>query len=146
MSKRIVERVGALASAVTLALAPVVASAAASAAVPAPVAAPAVAGTPAKNPDTKNVMLYLDVFYAALHSDKVDHTVKQRLVGCLYDNSLHKITTAMDNTIAQNAGKVHLDKPNEVLDVMALICGYKPKAAAAAAKAPAKAGPGMKGR
>ncbi len=149
MTKRILECTGVLGSALALAFMPLAASAAtpAVATAPAPVASSAPAGTPAAagaagKAASKNVMLYLDVFYAALHSDKVDHAVKERLVGCLYDNSLHKITDAMDSTIAKNADKVHLDNPSQVLDVMALICGYKPKDA----KAPAKAISGMKGR
>ena len=51
---------------------------------------------------------------------------KGALVGCLYKNSLGKITHSMDQVIAENPGKIHRDNMNELLSAMVMICGYHP--------------------
>ncbi|MFD2136414.1 inositol monophosphatase family protein [Novosphingobium resinovorum] len=81
-------------------------------------------------------MLYLKVLISGLQSDKIEEPVKGALVGCIYDNSLGKITESMDKVIAENSGKISRDNPSELLSVMAQICGYKPTAPAAGAAPP----------
>ncbi|VWX51677.1 hypothetical protein [Novosphingobium sp. 9U] len=98
------------------------------------VAAPAGA---AKAPaEVQDAMLYLKVLISALQSDKVEQPVKGALVGCLYNNSLGKITESMDKLIAENPGKVSREEPNQVLSALAAVCGYRP-AGAPGATAPA---------
>lgn len=94
----------------------------------------ALAAAPAKGPqseaEVKDAMLYLKVLISGLQSDKVEQPMKGALVGCLYNNSLGKITESMDKVIAENPGKIHKDNPTELLSVMVRICGYNPQAAA----------------
>ncbi|SFF84271.1 hypothetical protein SAMN05518801_102138 [Novosphingobium sp. CF614] len=97
----------------------------------------AFAATPAKAPpkpapttdksQVEDAMLYLKVLISGLQSDKVEQPVKGALVGCLYNNSLGKITDSMDKVIAENPGKIHRDNPSELLSVMVRICGYHPE-------------------
>jgi hypothetical protein len=83
--------------------------------------------------EVRDAMLYLKVLISALQSDKVEQPVKGALVGCLYNNSLGKITDSMDKLIAENPGKVSRDDPNQVLSALAAVCGYRPEGAAAGA-------------
>lgn len=110
------------------------------AAKPAAKTAAAAAATPGGNQEVQSALLYLKVLISGLQSDKVEEPVKAALVGCLYDNSLGKISTSMDKVIADNPTKIHKDNPSEVLSVMAQICGYRPQPGAAA-PAPAPANP-----
>jgi hypothetical protein len=123
---------GSLAFAATPALAAAPKKAPAKAAAAKPAAKPAASG----DPQAQNAMLYLKVLISALQSDKVEEPIKGALVGCLYDNSLGKITESMDKVIAENPGKIHRDNPNELLVVMAQICGYQPAPAGTAGAAP----------
>ena len=94
----------------------------------------ALAAAPAKGTQSQaevnDAMLYLKVLISGLQSEKVEQPVKGALVGCLYNNSLGKITESMDKVIAENPGKIHMDNPAELLGVMVRICGYNPQAAA----------------
>lgn len=105
--------------------------------------ASALAAVPAKAPATKaagasaddkaqveDAMLYLKVFIGGLQSDKVEQPIKGVLVGCLYNNSLGKISESMDKVIAENPTKIHRDNPAELLSAMVQICGYRPPAGA----------------
>lgn len=92
-------------------------------------AAPAGEQAPAQ---VQDAMLYLKVLISALQSDKIEQPAKGALVGCLYNNSLGKITESMDKLIAANPGKVSRDNPNQLLGALAAVCGYEPTAAAAA--------------
>lgn len=96
---------------------------------PAPSATGPVAG---EDKQVEDAMLYLKVLISGLQSDKVEQPVKGALVGCLYNNSLGKITDSMDKVIAENPGKINKSNPNELLGVMVRICGYSPGAAPAA--------------
>jgi len=125
------------ASAVALAATPAIAAPAAKPA--AKPAATAAAAAPAQA-QVQDAMLYLKVLISGLQSDKVEQPVKSALVGCLYDNSLGKITDSMDKIIAANPGKIHRDNPSELLSVMAQMCGYKPAGAPAAAAKPGTTG------
>ncbi|MBT0669107.1 hypothetical protein HT136_12120 [Novosphingobium profundi] len=117
----------------TLALAGVLALIAepAGAAQPKAPSAPAAKAEP-KQEDVQNAVLYLHVLIAALESKDVEEPVKSALVGCLYNNSLGTIGKSMDGLIAQNGDKIHRDKPNEVLQAMAVVCGYRPEGKPAA--------------
>lgn len=97
-------------------------------------AAPA-AGGHAPSPEVERAMLYLKVLISGLQSEKVEGPIKGALVGCIYNNSLEKISESMDKVIAENPGKIHRDNPTELLSAMVAICGYKPAAAAAGAPA-----------
>lgn len=94
----------------------------------------ALAAAPAKGTQSQaevnDAMLYLKVLISGLQSEKVEQPLKGALVGCLYNNSLGKITESMDKVIAENPGKIHKDNPAELLGVMVRICGYNPQAAA----------------
>ncbi|WP_159976124.1 MULTISPECIES: hypothetical protein [unclassified Novosphingobium] len=74
---------------------------------------------------SEHAVLYLKVLISALQSDQVKEEAKSALVGCLYENSLGKISEGMDKVIAENADKVQRDKPAEVFAVLAAVCGYK---------------------
>jgi len=92
--------------------------------------APAHAAPP---PQVEHAMLYLKVLISGLQSEKVEQPVKGALVGCLYNNSLGKITDSMEKVIAENPGKISRDDPSQLLSAMVVICGYKPEAPAAGA-------------
>lgn len=95
-------------------------------------AAPA-AGAHAPSPELESAMLYLKVLISGLQSEKVEGPAKGALVGCIYNNSLQKISESMDKVIAENPGKISRDNPTELLSAMVAICGYKPTAPAAGA-------------
>ena len=95
------------------------------------------------------------VLISAMGSDKVEAPVKDALFQCLYQNNFGKISDAVAKVIAQNPNKIAKRDPDQILGVLAGICGYRPKEAAATpapgtpAKpaAPAKpAGPTTQGR
>ncbi|GFE74298.1 MULTISPECIES: hypothetical protein [Novosphingobium] len=102
----------------------------AKAAAPAKTAAAPAAGAHAPSPEVERAMLYLKVLISGLQSDKVEPPAKGALVGCIYTNSLQKISDSMDKVIAENPGKIHRENPSELLSAMVAICGYKPAAAA----------------
>lgn len=68
----------------------------------------------------------LRVLIGALQSDKVDNQAKAALIGCLYDNSLRKISDAVDKVIAANPGKINRTNPDQILSVIVGVCGYRP--------------------
>jgi hypothetical protein len=105
------------------------------AAAPAKTGSAAPAGAHAPSPEVERAMLYLKVLISGLQSDKVDPPAKGALVGCIYNNSLEKISESMDKVIAENPGKIHRENPSEMLSAMVAICGYKPTAAAPAGAA-----------
>jgi hypothetical protein len=98
-------------------------------AAPAKKAAPAktapAAAAPAAQVQSEHAVLYLKVLISALQSDQVKEEAKSALVGCLYENPLGKISESVDKVIAENADKVHRDKPAEVFGVLTAVCGYK---------------------
>ena len=104
------------------------------------VAKPATAAADNQPPAAvQNAMLYLKVLISALQSDKIEQPVKGALVGCLYNNSLGKITESMDKLIADNPGKVSRDNPTQLLSALVAVCGYQPEGAAGAGTAPTPA-------
>jgi hypothetical protein len=66
---------------------------------------------------------------SALQSDKVSNEIKSVLMGCIYSNPLGNISEAVDKVIAANSGKIDRSKPDEVLGIMAGVCGYRPQGA-----------------
>ncbi len=80
------------------------------------------------------------VLISAMGSEKVEAPVKDALFQCLYQNDFAKISDAVAKVIAQNPNKIAKRDPDQILGVLAGICGYRPKAAAGAA-APAPAAP-----
>lgn len=90
---------------------------------------------------SEHAVLYLKVLISALQSDEVKEDAKTTLVGCLYSAPLGKITEEMDKVIAQNADKVHRDKPAELFSVMTAVCGYKGNPTQPASAAAPTAGP-----
>ena len=83
-----------------------------------------------------------------MQSPNVPDEVKSVLMGCMYENSVGKISEAVDGVIKDNPGKVDRTKPEQIVGVIARICGYEPAAANAAtpnakpaAPAPAKPAP-----
>ncbi len=75
------------------------------------------------------------VMVSALQSEQVEAPVKDALFQCLYNNNFKQVSEAMAKVIAQNPGKVEKRNPDHMLGVMAGVCGYRPKAAGAAAPA-----------
>ncbi|TCM22273.1 hypothetical protein EDF56_101960 [Novosphingobium sp. PhB165] len=127
-----------LAGSLAFGASPVLAAAAKPAAKPAAASAAKPAPQPAAPPpEVQHALLYLKVLISGLQSDKVDEPVKGVLVGCLYNNSLSRISTAMDKVIADNPEKVHRDKPDEMLSAMVAICNHSAQAA------PGQAAPGQ---
>lgn len=94
-----------------------------------PAAKPGKPAGAASKAQVQDAMLYLNVLISGLQSDKIEQPIKGVLVGCLYNNSLGTISESMDKVIAENPGKIHKDKPSELLGVMVRICGYNPQAA-----------------
>ena len=76
------------------------------------------------------------VMASAMRSDKVPDDVKSALMGCIYENSLGKISTAIDKVSVDNPGKVDRKNADSVLGAMAAVCGYQPAVAAPSAAAP----------
>lgn len=101
--------------------APALAAPAKKAAAKVPAAAPAAAQVA----QSEHAVLYLKVLIGALQSNEVKDDAKSALVGCLYGAPLGKISEEMDKVFAENAEKVHRDKPAEVFAVLTAVCGYK---------------------
>jgi hypothetical protein len=72
---------------------------------------------------------------SAMQSANVPNDVKVVLMACVYDNSIGNISETVDKVIAANPGKVDRTKPDQLLSVIAQICGYQPTADAAAGSA-----------
>jgi hypothetical protein len=72
---------------------------------------------------------------SAMQSQNVPDDVKSALMGCMYENAIGKISQTVDSVIAANPGKIDRAKPDQMLGVIAQICGYEPKAGAATAPA-----------
>ena len=75
------------------------------------------------------------VLASAMQSPNVPEKVKSVLMGCMYENSVGKISEAVDGVIKDNPGKIDRTKPEQVVGVIARICGYEPDPAAATAPA-----------
>ncbi|MBO9671049.1 MAG: hypothetical protein J7485_11065 [Sphingobium sp.] len=104
--------------------------------------------TPATQPTKEQIddaAFQMRVLVGAMNSDKVEAPVKDALFQCLYQNSFSKISEGIAKVIAANPGKINKREPEQVLGVMAGICGYRPKptdaAATPAPAAPAKPAP-----
>jgi hypothetical protein len=93
-------------------------------------AAPASDGLTADEKD--HAIQDFGVMSSAMRSDKVPDEVKSALMGCIYSNSLSKISGAIDKVSADNPGKVDRKSPDSILGAMAAVCGYEPSTAAAA--------------
>ncbi|HEY1124961.1 MAG TPA: hypothetical protein VGE65_04960 [Sphingobium sp.] len=111
---------------------------------PKPAAPAARAPTPATNlppslqptkEQIEEAAFQMRVLVAGMNSDKVEAPVKDALFECLYQNSFSKISDGIGKVIAGNPGKINKRDPEQVLGVMAGICGYRPKPDAAAAPA-----------
>jgi hypothetical protein len=76
------------------------------------------------------------ILASAMQSANVPNEVKSALMSCVYDNSVGSISQTVDKVLEANPGKVDRTKPDQLLSVIAQICGYEPKAGAAAAPAP----------
>jgi hypothetical protein len=72
----------------------------------------------------------MKLFISAMQSDKIPGEVKDRLFWCLYGNSMGKVGEAMDKVIVDNKGKINRTNADQMLAVMAGVCGYRPKPAA----------------
>ena len=87
---------------------------------------------------------------SGMQSQNVPDDVKSVLMGCIYENAIGKISDAVDQVVAANPDKVDRTKPEQMLGVIASVCGYEPKdeaAAPASGKTPAPAPSGTpKGR
>lgn len=72
------------------------------------------------------------VMMSALHSEKIEPPIKEALFACIYSNPMSKISEAVSKIMVERK----LDKNNaeQVLAVMAGICGYHPQPAAAQPK------------
>jgi hypothetical protein len=93
---------------------------------------------------------------SAMQSQNVPNDVKSALMGCVYENAVGKISDTVDSALAANPGKVDRAKPEQMLAVIAQICGYEAPAAGttptppatppAARKTPARPSGTAKGR
>lgn len=97
-------------------------------------AAPAAPKGPAPSKEQIEDAAYeLRVLISAMGSDKVEAPVKDALFECLYQNNFAKISEAVGKVVAQNPDKIAKRNPDQILGVMAGVCGYRPKPAAAGA-------------
>jgi hypothetical protein len=104
----------------------------------------AAADTPAKptQAQLQSAQATLSFIVSAINSKDVPTEMKNDLFGCLYENSLSKISAARDEVLAKNKGKIDENNPTQQLIVIAEICGApvpkpaddKPAAAKPAAK------------
>jgi len=115
------------------------------AAKPAPATTPPAASAPAGQPSKdqlEDAAFDMRVFVSAMASDKVEGPIKDALFECIYNNNFGKISDGIGKVAAQNPDKVAKRNPEQILGVMASLCGYRPKpaeaGAAPAAPAPAK--------
>jgi len=103
-------------------------------------AAPAMAAdTPAKptQAQLKSAEQTLSYIISAIKSKDVPVEMKNGLFGCLYENPLRKISSARDEVLAKNKGKIDPANANQQLILIAEICGApvpQPAAAKPAAK------------
>jgi hypothetical protein len=86
--------------------------------------------------DIERATFNFQVLMSALHSEKVEPPIKSALFACIYENSMSKISQAIDGVIAANPGKIDKTNATQVLGVMAGVCGYKPPAGAKPAPTP----------
>lgn len=109
------------------------------------VAKPAAGRPAAEAPLTKDQQDHavqdFSILTSAMRSDKVSNDLKSALMGCIYSNPLSTITTAIDGVIKDNPGKVDRANADQVLGVMAVVCGYQPPAGAAPGATPPAAPP-----
>jgi hypothetical protein len=89
-------------------------------------------------------MFRMSVMLSAFGSKDVPAGIKDALAGCLYRNSFQKISETMDKAITGAPTKIDQKDPTQVLQVMSLVCGYKPASPSKPAPAPAPAKPGQK--
>lgn len=103
------------------------------AALPGTAAAQAGAAKPAQptKEQLEDAAYEMRVLISAMQSDKVEAPAKDALFQCLYNNSFAKISEAMAKVVADNAGKVNKRNADQMLVVMAGVCGYRPQQAAA---------------
>ena len=105
--------------------------------------AKAVADAPISKEQQDHAVQDFSVLTSAMRSDKVGNDLKSALMGCIYSNPLSTITTAIDGVIKDNPGKVNRSNADQILGVMAVVCGYQPPTNAAGtapgASAPAPA-------
>ena len=92
--------------------------------------APAAKARPSKA-QLESAAANLKIMLSAFQSDKVEPAIKDALFGCLYENDLAQVTAATDKVMATNPGKIDRKNPNQMLGVIAGVCGYRPKAPAA---------------
>jgi len=79
---------------------------------------------------------------SAMQSENVPNDVKSVLMGCMYENPIGKISETVDSALAANPGKIDRTKPEQMLSVIAQVCGYEPPATGTAAPGKAPAAPG----
>lgn len=70
---------------------------------------------------------YFNVMMSALHSEKIPEPIKDALFSCIYSNSMGQISGIV--TKAMTEKKLDRTNPDQVLAVMAGICGYDAKPA-----------------
>jgi hypothetical protein len=88
--------------------------------------------------DRQRGAIIFRTFTMAINSDKVQPTIKNALISCLYNNPVKNISAATGNVFEKNK---NLDpkKPEQIYAVAARVCGVKPVTANAdTAKAPAQ--------
>ncbi len=80
----------------------------------------------------------LRLLLSAMQSDKIPAPVKNVLFACIYSNSLAKIGEAMDKAISASKQQVDRGNADQMIAVMAGVCGFRPQ------QAPAQAAPTKK--
>ena len=121
------------AAAVSLVAAPIAAQAQNGAAQPA--AGTAASADAAKKPTPEQIANFqravkiIRLFTEAFKSDKVSTAVKGRLITCLYDNTLAKISDATGNVL-KNSPALDESKPIDIYRASAGVCGIVFKKAA----------------
>ena len=123
------------------------------AAVPGPALAQKTPAAPAASPvqtatqDQKDhAVQTFQLLAAAMASDKIPNDVKSVLMSCMYDNSIGNISATVDSALTANPGKVDRTKPDEMVGVIAAVCGYRPPDGASSPAPRAPSAGAAKGR
>mgnify|MGYP001546404636 CR=1 FL=1 len=100
-------------------------------AAPSPAAKPLADAPPTEEQQEHGVQTF-GLIASAVQSKNVPDDLKAVLMQCVYGNSVRKISDGLDKVIAANPGKIDRTKPEQMLSVLARICGYEPPATPAA--------------
>jgi len=101
----------------------------------APAAAQEQQQAPGDDATTQKAYQNLSLAFSAIGAEQLDDRVKNVLASCMVENSMRTITQAMDEVMAENPERFDRANNNEMLSLMAGVCGLQPEAAEGEASA-----------